>query len=316
MEIADQTNRNERLGLWVSLVGSLMVGGVGVTFSLLSDSQAILLDGLFNLSYFATALFTLKVASLLKRGESEEFPMGYAFFEPLVNGVKGLLILGVSLLALVGAVEALFAGGRAISAGLATVYGGFAAGACWIVALITRRQAKQSGSPLVQADADSWIVNAAISSAVLLTFITLLLIRGTAWEPIAPYVDPLLVIVVVLISLGVPIRMAWRALMEFLNRTPSAGLLSELRGIIWESLRELPVRQLIVRVVQPGRTRIILAHVVLPTDFSIGKLAELDRRRAQVEAALKARHLTTVVDLVFTTDSHWCALDGESREQS
>jgi len=303
--------QHERRGLVTSLVGSLLVGVVGVVFAELSDSQAILLDGLFNLAYFATALFTLKVASLLKRGESEQFPMGYAYFEPLVNGFKGLLILGVSALAFVGAVEALFSGGRAISVGLATVYGVFASLACWTTALLTRASAKRSGSPLVQADADSWIVNAAISSAVLLTFISIFLIQGTALEPITPYVDPVLVIVVVGISLGVPIRMAWSALMEFLNRTPSAALLSEVRHVIAGAVEGLPLQQLVVRVVQPGRTRMVLAHVVLPKDFTVGPLAELDGIRTKVETALKARHLTTVVDVVFTTDPHWCAIDDD-----
>ena len=208
MTTAGLAAQQERRGLLVSLFGSLLVGCVGVTFSVLSDSQAILLDGLFNLTYFATAIFTLKVAALLKRGESDQYPMGYAFFEPLVNGFKGLLILGVSALAMVGAVEALFDGGRAISAGLAAVYGVFATLACWTIALMTRHSAKHSGSPLVQTDAASWMVNAAISSAVLLTFISVFLIRGTALEPITPYVDPVLVIVVVGISLGIPIRMA------------------------------------------------------------------------------------------------------------
>jgi predicted Co/Zn/Cd cation transporter (cation efflux family) len=282
-----------------------------VLFSVLTDSQAILLDGLFNLTYFATALFTIKVASLLGRGESEEFPMGYVFFEPLVNGFKGLLILGASALALVGALEALFEGGRAISAGLATVYGVFATVACWSIALITRRSGIQSGSPLVKTDATSWTVNAAISSAVLLTFISIFVIRGTALEPLTPYVDPVLVFVVVAISLGIPIRMAWQALMEFLNRTPSAELVSEMRQAIGDSLAELPVQRLVIRVVQPGRTRMVLAHVVLPEEFAFTSLSEADRLRERADAALKDRHGTTILDLVFTTDPKWCAL-GES----
>jgi predicted Co/Zn/Cd cation transporter (cation efflux family) len=305
----DESTKLERRGLLASLFGSLTVGCVGVVFSKLSDSQAILLDGLFNMTYFATALFTMKVASLLRRGESEQFPMGYAFFEPLVNGFKGLLILGVSALALVGAIEALLSGGRPIAAGLATVYGVFATVACWTTALITRRSGIQSGSPLVKTDAASWTVNAAISSAVLLTFVSIFLIRGTALEPITPYVDPVLVIVVVGISLGIPIRMAWQALMEFLNRAPSAELVTQVRQIIGESLVELPVQKLCVRVLQPGRTRMVLAHVVLPGDFAFETLKQTDQLTARAAAALKRHHPTTILDLVFTTEAEWCGLD-------
>jgi len=93
--------------------------------------EAIMLDGVFNLTYFATGLFTLKVARLIARGDDERFPYSYAFFEPLVNGLKGVLVLGVSIMAVVGAVQALVGGGRHIAAGMAISYGTFASIVCW-----------------------------------------------------------------------------------------------------------------------------------------------------------------------------------------
>jgi len=54
----------------------------------------------------------LKVARLVLRGDGERFPLGYAFFEPLVNGIKGILLLGLTLTALFSAFDALFSGGR------------------------------------------------------------------------------------------------------------------------------------------------------------------------------------------------------------
>lgn len=145
----NQQERAERKVLWVSAAGNLVIGCVGLIFSVISSSQAILLDGLFNLTYFATGLFTLKVARLVFKGDDERFPFGYAYFEPLVNGLKGVLVLGVSLMALVDALQTLFTGGRSISAGAAITYGIFAATACWLLALLTRRGAKRTVSPLV-----------------------------------------------------------------------------------------------------------------------------------------------------------------------
>ena len=119
----DQKSRSERQVLLISTVGNLVIGLVGILFAVFSRSQAIMLDGLFNLTYFATGLFTLKVAKMVLQGDDERYPMGYAFFEPLINGLKGVLVLGVSIMALVGAVQALFTGGRAIAAGTAIAYG-------------------------------------------------------------------------------------------------------------------------------------------------------------------------------------------------
>ena len=52
----------EKRGLLISVGGSLLVGIAGLIFSVVTESQAILLDGLFNLTYFMVGLFTLKVA--------------------------------------------------------------------------------------------------------------------------------------------------------------------------------------------------------------------------------------------------------------
>jgi len=41
-----------------------------------------MLDGLFNLAYFAAGLFTLKVAALVQQGDDGRFPLGYAFSNP------------------------------------------------------------------------------------------------------------------------------------------------------------------------------------------------------------------------------------------
>ena len=65
----------------------------------------------------------MKVASLVAGGDDERFPHGYAFFEPLVNGIKGTLLLGVSVMALLGAMQALLSGERTIAAGVAIAYG-------------------------------------------------------------------------------------------------------------------------------------------------------------------------------------------------
>lgn len=298
----------ERRALLASSGGNLVIGIVGIVFAVFSSSQAILLDGLFNLIYLATGLFTLKVARLVQQGDDEHFPMGYGFFEPLINGLKGMLVLGLSIMAVADAVQALFAGGRMISPGLATLYGIFASLAGWTIAAVTHRGATRTGSPLVKADAENWIVNGAISSAVLLAFVGIFLLQNTRFDYIIPYVDPGLVVIVGLISLSVPVRMAWQALMELLNRAPSREIVQQVEAVIRQSTASLPVQDLFIRVVQPGRTRMVLAHVILPEDYRLEGLSEFDALRVDTLKQLQASHPATMVDLVFTADPQWGAM--------
>jgi cation diffusion facilitator family transporter len=311
-----QNSRSERQVLLISAAGNLFIGVVGILFAVFSSSQAIMLDAVFNLTYFATGLFTLKVAKMVQQGDDERFPMGYAFFEPLINGLKGVLVLGVSIMALVGAVQALFTGGRAIAAGIAIVYGIFAAATCWSLAVVTRRGAQRTASPLVLADAENWLVNGAISSAVLLAFIGILLIKNSSLEYIVPYIDPSLVLIVVLISISVPVRMAWQALMELLNRSPSPEIVQQVDDIVKKCTAGLPILSLFVRVIQPGRTRMVMVHLVLPTEFRVEGLPSLDAVRAETLKELKTAHLATVLDMVFTADPTWGAPTGLNSEQT
>lgn len=305
----DQSS-NERRLLMFSAGGNLLSATLGVVFAVLTSSRAILLDGLFDVTYFLAALFTLKVASLVHREDDDHFPYGYVFFEPLVNGLKGVLVLGVCLMALADAVSALLAGGREIAAGLAIVYGGIAAVLCSVISFALRRENRQINSPLIRVDAENWMVNATISACVIVAFSAILFLKHTPWAHLAPYVDPLIVVAVILFSVSVPIHMAWRALMELLNRTPSPEIRDQVRMTVKQVVSEWPVTELFVRVIQPGRARLVLAHVVLPTDESSPSLHACDALRVQTLKRLQALHPTTVLDMIFTADRFWGAPTG------
>jgi predicted Co/Zn/Cd cation transporter (cation efflux family) len=174
-----------------------------------------------------------------------------------------------------------------------------------VLAVLIRRGAAVAGSPLVAADAKNWLLNAALSSCVVIAFGSILLMRGTRLEPLAAYVDPAVVLTLVLLTIVVPVRMAWNALMELLNRAPSASVVQEVRRAVEAGTAELPVQERFVRVLQPGRSRMVLAHVVLPADFAPDRLASLDRVRSATLARLQEQHAATMIDLVFTTDRRW-----------
>ena len=188
--------KTERGVLLLSALMSVVVGSAAVTAASITQSKAILLDGLFNLVYFLVALVTVRISALTTQPDDRKFPFGYGYFESLVNAGKGLLILGVALFALVDALIALSSGGREILAGPAIVYAVFATLACSFTAWTLRRSLGHLDTPLVRADYENWLINALISSSVLLTFCFLPVARWLGWYQILPYVDSVLVIAV------------------------------------------------------------------------------------------------------------------------
>ncbi len=101
--------------------------------------------------------------------------------------------------------------------------------------------------------------------------------------------------------------MAWHALMALLNRAPDGAIVAHVTDIVDQGLSELPVKERFVRVVQPGRDRMVLVHVVLPADYAPDGLGHLDSVRAKTHALLCEAHAATIVDVLFTSDRRWGA---------
>jgi cation diffusion facilitator family transporter len=293
----------ERKALLVSVLASLLTAIFGIAFAHLSSSEAILLDGLFNLTYFVTGLFTLRVAALLHRPDDDRFPYGYAYFEPLVNGVKGALVLGVTAAAGIRAVTALFTGGREVDAGPAVIYGFLAATASFAVCGYLFRVTRTHHSPILLADAKNWFLDGMISFAVLLAFVGVMVIKETVFQGWAPYIDPTAVLLVVAISIAMPAREAWTALMQLLNRAPSPAVLTRIDRLVRQSIATLdvPQREIVIRVLEPGRVRMVMVHVVLPADFT-ASVKRFDEIRAHLTEPLRNDHPLTLVDVAFTAD--------------
>lgn len=268
-----------------------------------------MLDGLFNVSFFVTGLLTLKVVSLLKRKDNQKFHFGYSYHEPLINGIKGVLILGVSLMAFVGSISALLEGGSIVEPGPAIIYGVVATASCLGLAILTRKTARKTGSPLLDADSKSWMINSVISSAVLFTFITIFLIRGTSLDSLVPYIDPILVIIIVLISISVPIKMSYQALMELLDRAPSDSIVSGIREIIEQQTSNISKEKIYLRVVQPGRSRYVLTHVILSNDQKAHRISMFDTIRKNTLTELEKVHQPVILDMIFTSDESTCTME-------
>jgi cation diffusion facilitator family transporter len=286
--------------LVVSTVAALMLGVIALVVALATGSAAILLDGAFNLCFFVTALVTLRVAQLLQLPDDRRYPFGYVQFEPLINMLKGLLILGVNLVALIDALFTIVRGGSAVSAGLALAYAGFGVVCCAAAVLFLRRAAGRIASPLIQGDVENWTVNLAISIGMLVAFSLALVLQRAE-------MDLILVALVVILTAAVPVRMAGRSLSALLKRSPDEAVVASVEDLARGALRDLPRRALFVRVLRPGRTTYALVHVLLDSTESGLDVRRADELRRSVVAAVTSRHAPAIVDIVFTTVDEFAA---------
>lgn len=294
----------ERRALRLTSVGALFMAFLGLGFALITKSEAILLDGFFSLIGFAITLLTQKVAHLVTRPGDQQYPFGYATFEPMLNLSKGLLLALLGLFALISAISALFTGGRPVVAGVAIAYAVIAALGSFWVAWRVGILAKRANSPLVKVDAKNWMIDGVLSVAVAVTFLVVELTKGSAIATFAPYADPVIVIVLVLLMASFPvkiIREAWRQIVGYrpdsgkmrIIHTAIEGIFKPAEAITWQ-----------VRSLEIGRLIYIQVYVLDPHQWS-GDLMHQDQLRSQLYSDL-SQHLSYLqLDVIFTQQHEW-----------
>jgi divalent metal cation (Fe/Co/Zn/Cd) transporter len=96
-------NKQEKFALITGAIGNLFMAFIAWVTYYYSNSEAILLDGNYSFIMFIGVLIALKLATI-RAIKTKTFPLGQFFYESLYGFIKGLMILGVILMAVVTAI--------------------------------------------------------------------------------------------------------------------------------------------------------------------------------------------------------------------
>ncbi|MEL6901334.1 MAG: cation diffusion facilitator family transporter [Cyanobacteria bacterium J06606_4] len=299
-------NRIERRALKATLWGNAAIAMLGIAFALKTRSEAIFLDGLFSGIHLAISLLSLYISQLIQRPSDDDYPFGYAMFEPFLNMGKGMAIVLVALFALFSAVMALLDGGRDIEAGVALWYALIAAAGCLVMAVLQRRFAKQSQSQILELDFKNWLIDGVISGAVAIAFGLILLLQNTPWDWFVPYADPALVLVLVMFVLPLPLQTVVQNGLQIMGRSPDESQRSQVESIVKSALEEVPHQEYHIRQTNMGR--LVYVQVYLCVSLSQEEsyqAGEVDRVRSLIYEPLNQVFPHLAMDLVMTCDPIW-----------
>lgn len=214
-----------RLSVIVTVVLAFLGAGVGLAVG----SAAIVFDGVYGLIDAAMTGMALLVARLIAASNaadaagriySKRFTMGFWHLEPLVLGVNGTLLIGASVYAVINAVGAILSGGHTLSFGPVMAFTGLSLLVNLGMAVLVRNANRSIGSAFVALDARAWAMTSALSGALFLSFIIGFAVQDGPYDRIAPYIDPIALILVCIAILPGPVAAVRKALTEILLVTP------------------------------------------------------------------------------------------------
>lgn len=294
----------EQALLRLSIYVTTGVGLAGVVMGLVTGARSVLFDGIYSIVDVAMTGLALIVSRLLAKDGSRRFQFGYWHFEPIVAAFNGT-VLGLSCLyALLDAVISLTSGGNRMEFGPASLYAIVSAAVCLAMALRVGRAARALDSELLRVDSRAFLIGGLVSLALLASFLTGLALERFGRGALAPYVDPLVLIAVILGVAPIPALTVARGLKEIFLVAPKA-LDARVRGVLEAARARHGFAGFTSYVAKTGRARFVDAYFLVPPEFPALSVPAFDAIRDEIAAELDEDGAPLWLNISFTADREW-----------
>ncbi len=290
--------------LKISIYAVLGIAIVSVIFGLWSGSGAITFDGFYNLTDAGMTLVALLVSRLIARGDDEHFQYGYWHLEPLVGFVSGALLASTCAYAFINGLKGFWAGGESIPFGPGSVFVGGLAVVSAMMYFYIRRSAAGLDSEFLKIDARSWLMGAVLSFSLCLSFLIGFALRVSDFAHLAPFVDPVVLMVAALGLLPFPIVTLWRAGQDILQIAPS-DLDDQVRKVAQGVAEKHGFSDFSSHVARIGRLQFVEIGLVAPADAPPQSFQDLDQIRQEISDALGREGPGWWLTVDFTADKRW-----------
>lgn len=298
------TALEEQRLLKISIGAVLGIAIVSVLFGLWSRSGAITFDGFYNLTDAGMTFVALAVSRLIARGDDERFQYGYWHLEPLVGFVSGALLASTCAYAFINGLKGFSSGGESIPFGPGAIFVGFLATVSLIMYFYIRRSAAGIDSEFLRIDARSWLMGAVLSFSLCLSFLIGFALRVSAFAHLAPFVDPLVLMVAALGLLPFPVVTLWRAGQDILQVAP-VELDDQVRKVARAVAEKHGFSEFTSHVARSGRQQFVEIGLVAPSESSTKSFQELDQIRQEISDALGREGPGWWLTVDFTADQRW-----------
>lgn len=184
----------ERRHLKISLSFVILLMIWGLVFNELTDSNIVELDAGSYVISGIIGLITIYVSRLQERPESDTHPLGYSGFVPILNLIRNLMIILISIKAIGESIGDIISGPPAPEHGTLFLY----AGVTLLINLsgyaYMQRAASQLDSSLLKTDALEWKIDTVSNISILGAFALSYGLEHYGYTLLSHYVDPVICI--------------------------------------------------------------------------------------------------------------------------
>jgi cation diffusion facilitator family transporter len=249
--VTGDAQTKEILALRLSLVLTVLFAVGAAIVAMFSDSETMSLEAMSGGIDITVCVLAIFVARKIHKPANHRYHFGYAKYEPLMTTVEGLLLTGVCVAAIVYAVRDLLHPDPVKDTYLVVIYSALSFLLSVLFGYWMRRAGRRSGSQLVLANANLWIVEGWQASGVCAAFVIGIALSRVGTTEATAYIDPATCIVLSVIFLRKPFEILRESVADLVDANPyadtvnaiedSARMLAErfhLKGLEWVRVRK------------------------------------------------------------------------------
>lgn len=276
MHVGKKMQKREKSAMSVSLYGNLVFVVIELVMALVTDSQAVLLDAVYDGVEFCMLLPSIFLIPLLYKPSNEEHPFGYMQIETIFVVVKGITMTAVTFGLIFNNINLMLHGGHIVS--FHTV-AGFELFACILGIIVTvylYYKNKQMESPLINMEMQGWRIDSFISLGMTVAFLLPILIPFDWFQHIVPYLDQLITIVLSLVMIPTPIHTVITGIRDLMLIPPEEETIDDIKETIEPIIGVYGHKNLYYDIVRTGRKLWISVYISFEKDIvSLSKFKQL-----------------------------------------
>ena len=276
MHVGKKMQKREKSDMSVSLYGNLVFVVIELVMALVTGSQAVLLDAVYDSVEFCMLLPSIFLIPLLYKPSNEEHPFGYMQIETIFVVVKGITMTAVTFGLIFNNINLMLHGGHIVS--FHTV-AGFELFACILGIIVTvylYYKNKQMESPLINMEMQGWRIDSFISLGMTVAFLLPMLIPFDWFQHIVPYLDQLITIVLSLVMIPTPIHTVITGIRDLMLIPPEEETIDDIKETIEPIIGIYGHKNLYYDIVRTGRKLWISVYISFEKDIvSLSKFKQL-----------------------------------------
>lgn len=256
--------KQEKLLLNLSLAGSIISVAAELYMSYSTNSQAILMDGVFDAFELFVSLLFVVLLPLLYAPITEKMPYGYAQLESIFLLIKGAMLTTITLGLIRENVLLLLHGGVEIDSLSIAVFE-FTMGLLSIFILFTLMHLNKGlSSQAAKGEILSWRLDVFCCLGVSMAFFVQTQLVNTPYAPLGAYIDPLSAIVIALFMLPQTLKMVLKSLKSIILLAPKDAKVAVIKEVCEKAFEDCEYTIDFYDMVQTGRKVWIELYIKTP----------------------------------------------------